>query len=120
MVSATTASPPRLTRTGFGPLSDSDHGAVIGRLPSDGFPLVKAKVTETVSVPGAGCRTNDCDVLVPARTAPTCHVPWRSRGPVPASRPLPDAVEYTTTPLRSAASARATSIFPAPSPSGPT
>ena len=42
----------------------------------------------------------------PAPTAPICHVPWRSRGPVPDPLPEPDAAQYTTTPSRSAPSAR--------------
>ena len=39
---------------------------------------------------------------------------------MPASWPEPEAVLYTTTPSRSAASARGTFSFPAPSPSVPT
>src|SRR6266545_3336494 len=60
-------------------------------LPSDGLPGSKANLTIVDGARGALCRTNFWAAVVPAVTAPICQVPWKSRGPVPASTPLPDA-----------------------------
>src|SRR6476659_9375044 len=104
--------------TDAGPLSL--QGEVIAALPADGCPPVNAKRTFTAPDPGAAWTTNFCETLWPAATAPTCHVPCRSPGPVPASAPEPDPAEYITTPSRGAVTARPRLILPAPSPSGPT
>src|SRR6185436_18918444 len=120
-LNVTIASPPAATLVVEA--SETDHAPVpevgMARLPSEGWPPEKAKVTFTLPLAGAACTTNFCDCVVPALTAPTCHVPWKSFGPVPASAPEPEPTLYRTTPLRSACTAWLIRILPAPSPSGP-
>src|SRR5712691_8499109 len=88
----TMASPPAGTLVGAGIWIDQAPAPEVGiaRLPSDGWPPDMANVTFTLGVPGAACRTNFCDWVVDAVTAPICHVPWKSCGPVPAFTPLPE------------------------------
>src|SRR6185436_1717722 len=91
-LNVTIASPPALTLVVAGSWTDHAPAPEVGiaRLPSDGWPPENANVTLTLPLPGAACVTNLWDCAVPAFTAPTCQMPWKSRGPVPASAPLPD------------------------------
>ena len=103
----TTASPPGLTFVAPGrPICQAPVPDVgIAREPSDGLPPLNEKPMVVLAAPGAAWTTNRCGAFAPAAIAPICQLPWKSRCPVPALAPDPDAALYTTTPSRSAARA---------------